>query len=141
MQSSSEWTSQWTSEWTAREWWICLTPRPTYARCSQLSKGAEFVVAPDSSVTHMAAGLDTACVSLWGSVTIQLTVVSIILNRSRSSNPILARTRLADRMEACRRLSVRTQPTAPRKRRCGAMLYAISQPKDIVEAAKKVVTL
>ena len=30
-------------------------------------QGAEFVVAPDSSVTHMAAGLDTACVSLWGS--------------------------------------------------------------------------
>lgn len=29
--------------------------------------GAEFVVAPDSSVNHMAAGLDTACVSLWGS--------------------------------------------------------------------------
>lgn len=28
---------------------------------------AEFVVAPDSSVNHMAAGLDTACVSLWGS--------------------------------------------------------------------------
>jgi len=28
---------------------------------------ADFVVAPDSSVNHMAAGLDTACVSLWGS--------------------------------------------------------------------------
>jgi hypothetical protein len=29
--------------------------------------GADFVVAPDSSVNHMAAGLDTPCVSLWGS--------------------------------------------------------------------------
>ena len=28
---------------------------------------ADFVVAPDSSVNHMAAGLDTPCVSLWGS--------------------------------------------------------------------------
>ena len=28
---------------------------------------ADFVVAPDSSVNHMAAGLDTACISLWGS--------------------------------------------------------------------------
>jgi len=28
---------------------------------------ADFVVAPDSSVNHIAAGLDTACVSLWGS--------------------------------------------------------------------------
>jgi ADP-heptose:LPS heptosyltransferase len=29
--------------------------------------GADFVVAPDSSVNHMAAGLDTPCVSLFGS--------------------------------------------------------------------------
>jgi Glycosyltransferase family 9 (heptosyltransferase) len=28
---------------------------------------ADFVVAPDSSVNHIAAGLDTPCVSLWGS--------------------------------------------------------------------------
>jgi hypothetical protein len=28
---------------------------------------ADFVVAPDSSVNHMAAGLETPCVSLWGS--------------------------------------------------------------------------
>jgi hypothetical protein len=43
-------------------------------------QGAEFVVAPDSSVTHMAAGLDTACVSLLGSVTIaRRPCVSIIL--------------------------------------------------------------
>ncbi len=30
-------------------------------------QGADFVVAPDSSVNHMAAGLNTACISLWGS--------------------------------------------------------------------------
>ena len=28
---------------------------------------ADFVVAPDSSVNHIAAGLDTPCISLWGS--------------------------------------------------------------------------
>jgi len=32
-----------------------------------LVNGAEFVVAPDSSVNHIAAGLDTPCVSLFGS--------------------------------------------------------------------------
>jgi ADP-heptose:LPS heptosyltransferase len=91
-------------------------------------QGAEFVVAPDSSVTHMAAGLDTACVSLWGSYDPK-DRVSFYPKSVPIFKPDTCPHAPCRPQGACRRLSVRTQPTAPRKRRCGAMRFVTLRPK------------
>ena len=101
---------------------------------------AEFVVAPDSSVNHMAAGLDTACVSLWGSyhpddrMTYYPKNVSVFKPDACPHAPCRPHGGLPQ--AKCKDASNKTKGT---QYWCNALRNITAQ--DIVEAAKKAVEL
>ena len=103
-------------------------------------QGAEFVVAPDSSVTHMAAGLDTACVSLWGSYDpmdrCKYYPKSVPVFKPDTCPHAPCRPHGGLPQAKCKDATNRTKKT---QMWCNALRNITAE--DIVEAAKKVVTL
>ena len=103
-------------------------------------QGAEFVVAPDSSVTHMAAGLDTACVSLWGSYDpmdrCKYYPKSVPVFKPDTCPHAPCRPHGGLPQAKCKDATNRTKKT---QLWCNALRNITAE--DIVEAAKKVVTL
>ena len=103
-------------------------------------QGAEFVVAPDSSVTHMAAGLDTACVSLWGSYDptdrCKYYPKSVPVFKPDTCPHAPCRPQGGLPQAKCKDATNRTKKT---QMWCNALRNITAE--DIVEAAKKVVTL
>lgn len=103
-------------------------------------QGAEFVVAPDSSVAHMAAGLDTACVSLWGSYhpddRCKYYPKSVPVFKPDTCPHAPCRPHGGLPQAKCKDATNRTKKT---QLWCNALRNITAE--DIVEAAKKVVTL
>jgi ADP-heptose:LPS heptosyltransferase len=101
---------------------------------------ADFVVAPDSSINHVAAGLDTPCVSLWGSyhpddrMTYYPRNVSVFKPDTCPHSPCRPHAGLPQQM--CKDATNKTKGT---QYWCNALRHITAQ--DIVEAAKKAVEL
>jgi ADP-heptose:LPS heptosyltransferase len=102
--------------------------------------GADFVVAPDSSVNHVAAAFDTPCVSLWGSydpndrMTYYQKNISVFKPDTCPHAPCRPHAGLPQ--QKCKDATNKTPKT---QMWCNALRNITSQ--DIVEAAKKAMEL